>query len=311
MGRTPECGNYATDQIAQGMFALLKAARMYDPSANFSLRSVTMLSEDLVTNATKAQLELGCDPAANAYGEPPLSVDNPESLPFRFAGGHVHLGLIFPDNGTIAAPRKFNKKYTTTKELEKLVHTLDATVGVLFVAVMADLDSPIRRQYYGRAGEYRQKPYGLEYRVLSNAWLLHPVLTQFMFDMTRAGLAIFDNDIPIPSPLSSDRIRHIINTCDVEAAREYIFDNWRMWKCIAQKYYGLGVEDAFKLLVEEGAAALLPVNSGIKVRSNWHITQTSPSMLSLQWGTHASSSNVRMGDFLSKLRTMRSLAAIK
>jgi len=49
-------------------------------------------------------------------------------------------------------------------------------VGNTLVLLDRDESNITRRKNYGRAGEYRPKPYGLEYRVPSNFWLKHYVL---------------------------------------------------------------------------------------------------------------------------------------
>lgn len=107
--------------------------------------------------------ELGCDPDFNAWtlqpNEPPdMTVPN-----MRTAGGHVHIGWG-EDFDCHTDSDHFVK-------CAQLARTLDWMLGV--PSVLWDKDTE-RRSMYGKAGAFRPKPYGMEYRVLSNAWLKSP-----------------------------------------------------------------------------------------------------------------------------------------
>ena len=73
---------------------------------------------------------------------------------------------------------------------------------------------------YGKAGCIRVKPYGVEYRTLSNAWLNSEELMAWVFRATQAGMAAImsGNDL---SEKYGD-IREIINTGDKAAALRII-----------------------------------------------------------------------------------------
>jgi hypothetical protein len=75
-----------------------------------------------------------------------------------------------------------------------LVKIMDIVAGNTFVLIDRDKDNAVRRKKYGRAGEYRVKPYGLEYRVLSNFWLRHYVLWSFASGLVRQALEIYRSD---------------------------------------------------------------------------------------------------------------------
>lgn len=105
--------------------------------------------------------ELGCSPDFNAWtGEvnpPPAAPDDPY---MRCASGHLHIG------------------WTEDADLDDLQHVancrdlvkqLDWFLGGWSVKIDTD---PTRRKLYGRAGACRYKPYGVEYRVLSNFWIV-------------------------------------------------------------------------------------------------------------------------------------------
>ena len=122
------------------------------PSANFA--------PEIFDAAPDDAKELGCMPDFDAWtGEmnpPPRDPSNPY---LRTASGHLHIG------------------WTEDAELDDLQHIMncrdlvkqfDWYLGGWSVKMDSD---PTRRKLYGRAGACRFKPYGVEYRVLSNFWI--------------------------------------------------------------------------------------------------------------------------------------------
>lgn len=104
---------------------------------------------------------LGCSPDFNAWtGEvnpPPEDRKNPT---MRCAGGHLHIGWVDDIEPTNPIHMEHCKD---------LVKQLDCYLG--YWALMHDSDAT-RRKLYGKAGACRFKPYGVEYRTLSNFWVL-------------------------------------------------------------------------------------------------------------------------------------------
>lgn len=140
----------------------------------------------------------GCDPDFNAWT---LRI-NPKprsSNPFlRSAGGHVHIGI----------------SGTKTQKID-IIRKLDATLGLW--AVIKDPDDR-RKELYGTAGACRFKPYGVEYRVLSNFWLKNGYLTECVW-------YIVANALDIPSSVymgKEDAIQHAINFNKKELARDLL-----------------------------------------------------------------------------------------
>ncbi len=96
-------------------------------------------------------LKFGCDPDMNVYTgseNPRPRSDDPYQ---RTAAAHIHVGWDNP----------------THEDREALVRALDATIAYRHIG-MDDMD---RKVLYGKAGTYRPKPYGVEYRVTDNKWL--------------------------------------------------------------------------------------------------------------------------------------------
>lgn len=116
--------------------------------------------------------ELGCMPDFNAY----TLQENPRpngNTTLRTASGHIHIG--FRDDGPIDEEH--------TMRCATLAKHLDLFLGMR--SLEWDKDKT-RRTLYGNPGAIRIKPYGLEYRVLSNAWLEKEKLVRFVYNQTLA-----------------------------------------------------------------------------------------------------------------------------
>lgn len=138
-----------------------------DPTATF-----TKAHFDLQPEEAK---ELGCEPDFNAY----TMKENPRpdnTTTMRTASGHVHIGFC---EG--ADPQ--SEEHMLRCSL--LVKQLDAWLGV--PSLLYDKDQK-RRTMYGAPGAFRPKPYGVEYRVLSNRWLSSPDLIRWVFNTTKAAV---------------------------------------------------------------------------------------------------------------------------
>lgn len=93
----------------------------------------------------------GCDPDFNVWTLEPNPKPYANDPRLRSAGGHVHLGVRCSKADKVMLGR-----------------LMDAYLGLWSVVVDPDTR---RRELYGKAGAIRFKPYGLEYRTLSNFWI--------------------------------------------------------------------------------------------------------------------------------------------
>ena len=105
--------------------------------------------------------ELGCMPDFDAWtgrrNRKPSLRDMPT---LRTAAGHIHIG--FTEGASLQDSAHIGK-------CRKLVQLMDWHVG----GWSCDIDSDTtRRLLYGKAGACRYKSYGVEYRTLSNFWVL-------------------------------------------------------------------------------------------------------------------------------------------
>lgn len=128
--------------------------------------------------------ELGCNPDFNAYTMAPNEAPD-SSNPFRTGSGHVHIGFCEPSGEQTF--EHFLKCCSIAKEL-------DYYLGL--PSLHWDADNR-RRLLYGQAGAFRPKPYGMEYRVLSNAWVNEEKLMGFVFDQTQKAMANFDRGVSL------------------------------------------------------------------------------------------------------------------
>lgn len=115
---------------------------------------------------------VGCAKEFCAYEmkqqESPVSAILNDNL--RSCGGHIHLGSkILEGDGA---------------EGILIIYIMDLFLGVPSLWLDSDQSSPRRREIYGKAGRYRPKPYGVEYRSLGNFWLNSPDLVSLIYDLS-------------------------------------------------------------------------------------------------------------------------------
>lgn len=114
---------------------------------------------------------LGCNPDFNAYT---LSENPPPnaSVPFRTGAGHIHVG--WTEQADIGDFDHFSLCATLARQM-------DYFVGLR--TLKFDPDNR-RRDLYGKAGAFRPKHYGMEYRVPSSVWCSDTKLMEIVYDAT-------------------------------------------------------------------------------------------------------------------------------
>ena len=119
----------------------------------------------------------GCESSFNVWlresNMPPNSSD--ETL--RSTGFHVHTGysLTKDVNGEEVELTEEEKLLTD----EAIVKVMDLFLGLPSIIIEPDNK---RRELYGKAGEFRFKPYGVEYRTLSSHFMKDETLRAWVFD---------------------------------------------------------------------------------------------------------------------------------
>jgi hypothetical protein len=144
----------------------------------------------------------GCDPDFSAYtldeNEPP----NPEQVgSLRSAGGHIHVGV-------------------EDVNVTELVKWMDVYLGL--PSLLMD-DDHVRRQLYGKAGAHRVKPYGVEYRALSNFWIKDRKSMVWAYEQTMKAVKMAGESTIEQLP-DWTRIPMSIDTYDRNTAEDVL--NW-------------------------------------------------------------------------------------
>lgn len=204
------CLAWQVDSVQQGLKGTLDAALKYDKDAKLSIQTVMDIPDDLLKNEAEEHVEFGCMPSLNIYNMKGKIVSG-RDLPYRSAGGHIHFG--------------FEGIKKTKVEIERIIKSLDAILGVACVALFAKYDNPKRRECYGLAGEYRLPKHGIEYRVLSNAWLSHPLIMNLVFDLARKALVFGQKDFLKYWKATEKETINCINNCDVNKAKTILNNN--------------------------------------------------------------------------------------
>jgi len=79
----------------------------------------------------------------------------------------------------------------------------------------------LRKELYGKAGAFRDKSYGAEYRTLSNFWIFNNRLIEWVWDNTSRAVAAAESRLVISQEDEADIIK-AINTNDVAIAEKLI-----------------------------------------------------------------------------------------
>jgi hypothetical protein len=259
------CLAFQIDYLRQGLQGALQAAQRRVGKAQFLLRPVVDLPKTFFKDTRPEFAALGCAPSLNVYGVPPLDVCSPETLLIRFAGAHLHFGNVDPKARPLPAACK------------TIVKALDAYLGILGVSLAENYDDPRRRLFYGKAGEYRTPKHGLEYRVLSNFWLIDPLLAHLVFEVGRK-IVLMANWLPLPP---ADRVQEIINSCDVTGARALLAEHHSLWEKVMFNFTTNA--RATKRLVGL-LSAPLESEFSMDICANWHLNGAI-------WASHSNNSS--------------------
>jgi Phage phiEco32-like COOH.NH2 ligase-type 2 len=149
--------------------------------------------------------ELGCDPDFSAYTMKANPRPDGEKT-FRTGAGHIHIGW------GADIPVENEEHFGICAEFVK---TLDTTVGMFMAYVDRD---PLRRSLYGKAGAFRPKPYGVEYRTPSNVWIRNRDLRRCVYDLVQ--IALQDQMLNRRTTLPDLMPQEIIDTGNFAKAKE-------------------------------------------------------------------------------------------
>lgn len=143
----------------------------------------------------------GCESDMNAYTEQENIPPDGDHGNLRSAGGHVHLDFDF----------------NCDKDRLNVVKCCDLLLGV--PSIILDSEGFVRKELYGKAGAFRFKPYGIEYRTLSNFWLNSPSLMQWVFKQSKRAV---EQSEQLMSEFNPDMIQYAINNNSANVAKQII-----------------------------------------------------------------------------------------
>lgn len=122
-----------------------------------------------------AARQFGCDPDYNAWTLQENPRPQATNSNLRSAGGHIHV--------------------ETDKNIIQVVRALDVYVGAWLS--QRDMDKK-RRLLYGKAGAFRPKDYGVEYRTPSNYWISSDDLIMQTWKQVEKALSYVSQGKEIP-----------------------------------------------------------------------------------------------------------------
>lgn len=159
---------------------------MVSSEYEFALVSSADFSAEYMEQVPEAAKLLGCDPDFNAYTGEVNAPPDATSL-MRTAAGHIHVGWTTDAEVTDAGHVNICRE---------MAREMDAHAGLYSVSRDRDVR---RREMYGAAGAFRPKPYGMEYRVLSNFWLTSERHMNNIYRLMAAAAArVSENNSIIP-----------------------------------------------------------------------------------------------------------------
>ena len=146
-------------------------------------------------------LVFGCEPDYSAWSQRENRKPQAKDENLRTCGGHIHVG--------------------TDVNMIQGVKNMDLLLGIPSVILDDSPSSIARRELYGKAGAMRPKPYGFEYRTLSNFWMFSDRLVEWIFSQTQCA-CLYTKNITLKE---GKRIQNCINSGDKNEAniliREY------------------------------------------------------------------------------------------
>ena len=168
--------------------------RLEETGATVAAESIVDISQKELESLSKGSRLFGCAPSVNIYNENKDKTSkisaNPTTYLKRSAGGHIHLGNAIAGYIVENSQKAIAVEKALKEMPEVMVPILDIIVGNTCVLLDRNEGNVERRKNYGRAGEYRLKPYGIEYRTLSNFWLRSYSLFSLVFALARMSVHI-------------------------------------------------------------------------------------------------------------------------
>jgi len=182
-----------------------KALRYIDSilpeNLQIEIAACARLDEDQLQSETANTF--GCESSLNCWTMDEIHpVPNGDSL--RVNGTHLHIGYESPNKETNI----------------ELMKAMDVFVGI--PSLFLEPENERRTSGYGCAGNWRQQPWGAEYRVLSGYFASSKTLIEWCFKQTEEAIKFVNAGRIYEIENFGDDIQAIINNNDLESAKNWI-----------------------------------------------------------------------------------------
>lgn len=188
------------EEFSANIDSVIEQLLAYIPGISF--HSVQHFEQEYLMGLGPQVLEFGCDPDYNAWTGMANMAPSPYTT-MRTAAGHLHIGYENPDE-------------VTSRAISRMC---DVFAGLPSMVMQPDCK---RREMYGKAGAMRYKPYGVEYRVLSNFWLNSTDTRRWAWDAMHLAVDSLPEHDRILAEIGD--VQQIINSNDVTKAKQ-VCDN--------------------------------------------------------------------------------------
>lgn len=165
------------DEFVQNIQSVKNTIAGYVPGYNVVAAATAHYEKDYFDWEVPATAkELGCDPDYSGWTLDVNPRPEPGDKPMRTAAGHIHIG--WTDGMDVYDKDHFEL-------CARVARQMDYYLGIS--SLVWDPD-PERRELYGKAGAFRPKSYGVEYRTLSNRWLASEPLIRWVYNQAILGV---------------------------------------------------------------------------------------------------------------------------
>lgn len=154
----------SAEELIFSINAVMERSKAWLPNLSFSKLSCTVFDKDQMEHPNAHVF--GCEPDYCAWTRSVNPSPQPPHPFMRSAGGHIHV--------------------ETKEDPEAVIKAMDLFLGV--PSVLMDTGEE-RKQMYGKWGAFRPKPYGCEYRTLSNFWIFERKYMTWVWSATERALA--------------------------------------------------------------------------------------------------------------------------
>lgn len=168
---------HTVDEFVNNVQKVRATLESYVPGYEVVAEPVAIFDKDYFTwKVPSSAQELGCMPDFNGWTSKSNPHPETHGEPIRTASGHIHIG--WGSNFDVEGKDHFI-------ECCRIARQMDYYLGIS--SLLWDKDGT-RRKLYGKAGAFRPKPYGMEYRVLSNRWLDSEPLMRWVYNTVQVAM---------------------------------------------------------------------------------------------------------------------------